>query len=69
MAAILPTAPVLGAAGGILAGPLLAGAPRANFMQYYADASPDEYNQHNTMLLWEYLPRYPEDLHLNKSVN
>jgi hypothetical protein len=45
MAAILPPAPVLGAADGILAGPLWAGAPLANFMQYYADASQDEYNQ------------------------
>jgi hypothetical protein len=45
IAAITPPTPVLGVAGGILAGPLLAGAPLANFMQYYAAASQDEYNR------------------------
>lgn len=45
MAALIPPAPVLGTAGGILAGPLLAGAPTSNFTEYYADASKDEYNR------------------------
>ena len=47
MAAISPTAPVLRAAGGILAGPLLVGAPLTKFMQYYANASQYECN-------WQY---------------
>ena len=45
MAALIPPAPVLGTAGEILAGPLLAGAPTSNFTEYYADASKDEYNR------------------------
>jgi hypothetical protein len=36
---LVNAAPVLEAAGGIIARPLLAGAPISNFVEYYANAS------------------------------
>jgi hypothetical protein len=56
MAAILPPAPVIRVASGILGGPLLAGAPLANFMQYYADASQDEYNRQYDAVMGVFAP-------------
>jgi hypothetical protein len=40
-----PAPAQLAAAGGVLAGPLAAGAPIATFTEYYADASQDEFNR------------------------
>jgi hypothetical protein len=41
-----PQAPAqFATAGGVLAGPLAAGAPISTFMEYYADASQDEFNR------------------------
>jgi hypothetical protein len=49
--AAIPPVPILGAAGGALAAPFAAGAPISTFMEYYTDASQDEYNRQYTALM------------------
>jgi hypothetical protein len=62
--------PPIGAAAGLLAGPLAAGAPLSKFLDFYSDASRDEFNRQYSavMAVFQSLPGGPSPQQIRELV-